>query len=594
MIAVLRKVRDLLLEDPPYRWVLLLVLAVLVSVLEILGAFSIFLLLGLIVGGDDISGLPFAADLQEAAGGPGSTRFFVTIACVIGGFFLLRGATYLIQTYAQNRVAHNSGARLAARLLRGYLSVPYSFHLQRSSSGPIRNLQQSTYEVVTYVYVPLVGLFSEGLIVLGITAVLLFSAPAVTVAAVAIIGVLVLILMRFVQPRLGVLGEINQENTRLNLQVIQHSLEGIREIKLLGRASFFHEKFIETRRKVARAFYMRAVLTDLPRVALETTLILLVLLLFITSKVSGQSSQELLTILGLFAYGLLRMLPSVNRVITYANTLKFGLASLNNIHADLSIVRFPDRIEDDSTAQKMSFEGEIRFREVSFRYPGASELALRDIDLSIARGEAIGIVGSTGAGKSTLIDVMVGLLEATEGRVEVDGIRIQDRLTAWQRSLGMVSQSVFLLDDTIRQNIIFGEDDVDVDEERLASAIETAQLPEFVRGLPDQLQTIVGERGVRLSGGQRQRIAIARALYHHPQVVVFDEGTSALDTVTELALMTALQELREKCTFVVVAHRISTVRNCDRIALMTNGEVVAVAPYEELRSTNQEFRHLAG
>jgi ATP-binding cassette subfamily C protein len=283
-------------------------------------------------------------------------------------------------------------------------------------------------------------------------------------------------------------------------------------------------------------------------------------------------------------------MPALNKVVSSVTSLRFGRAALDDVQTDLELP-VPDRADG---GMALPFVDAIRLDGVSFRYEAADTPTLHALDMTIRRSESLGIVGTTGAGKSTLIDLIVGLSSPTDGVVAVDGVDIRGREATWQRNIGMVSQQVFLLDDTLRRNIALGLSEEAIDDDLVREAARLAQLEEFISSLPDGFDTTVGEQGVRVSGGQRQRVAIARALYHRPSVLIFDEGTSALDNHTEMLLIEALDQLRADHTIITVAHRLSTVRNYDRIAFLSAGRLQDVGSFDALVERNEEFRLLAG
>jgi ATP-binding cassette, subfamily B, bacterial PglK len=342
---------------------------------------------------------------------------------------------------------------------------------------------------------------------------------------------------------------------------------------------------------MARAKYLHAAATQLPPIVIETALLGFILLYFGLAIARGDQSQETLSILGLFGYVGLRLQPSLQLIVGGLNALKFAAAPLEDLHADLLAVEaLPEtpRTPDPCPSGPVSC-----WRDVTFQYEETDRPALSGIDLTIRPGEQIGICGPTGGGKTTLVDVITGLLQPTSGTVTVDGADLREHDRAWQRNLGVVPQMVFLTDDTFRHNIAFGVPDDEIDQTALDEAIDSAQLREFVDSLPEGLETVVGERGVRISGGQRQRIAIARALYHRPSVLVFDEGTSALDNTTEALLMESIERLRGDHTIILIAHRLSTVRSSDRVVFIEAGRISGQGTYDELVAENAAFRQLA-
>lgn len=590
LLQTLRQGIRLLDRADRAKWFALVVLAIGVSVVEAIGAVLVLGMLGIVTGQATSMSLPLVGNLEDRFPGTDQDRLFLVVAATIGAFFMIRACAYLLQSYLQARVSYDAGVRLSTRLLRGYLRLPYAFHLRHNSSELMRNIFGSVNESVAYVFVPTVEMVSETLLALAIGAVLVATAPIATIATAVTIVPLIFLVQRFVQPRIARLGIVTSEASSDSFKLMQESLQGIRDVQVLGRSEYFVERFTDTRRRLAEAFYQRSALSMVPRVTIETMAILFIVVFLAVATLRDGDTAEGLAVLGLFAYAIMRLLPSVTKIVGHANNLKFGAAAISILEQAVADV---SASEDGTEPRRgIPFKSEIRVVGVSFQYEGAETNVLRDVSLRIARGESIGIAGPTGGGKTTLVDVIVGLLEPTQGSVLVDGLPISENLNAWHAHLGVVPQSVFLLDDTLRRNIAFGIDDTEVDDFAVNDAVRRAQLSEVLASLPEGLDTVVGERGVRLSGGQRQRVAIARALYRKPDVIVFDEGTSALDNLTEAEIIRAMESLRGECTILAVAHRLTTVRNCDRILLMEDGAIIADGQYDELVRDSASFRRL--
>jgi ATP-binding cassette subfamily C protein len=521
------------------------------------------------------------------------------VTCLIAGFFIIRSCVVLFQSYLRARTAEFTGVRLSSRLFRGYLRMPYSIHLHRNSAELIRNVHDAVRDVVDFTLMPALNIASELLVIAGLAVVLVLTAPLAAGLAAIVFAPLIAILFRIVQPRLGVLGKTSHQMNRSAMAVLQQSLHGYRDIAILGRREYFNQQYEKTRKQIGRAKVFQQFLGDVPRITLEAALVLFVAMFLTVAVAIGGSPQKSLAVLGMFAYAAMRALPSLNHVVLQLNELKYGAAAAADIYSDLvSAESSPsptvalEARHGDGTSP-LVLHRSIRFDRVSYRYPYSELDALIDVDLEIRKGESMGVVGPTGGGKTTLVDVMLGLLPPTRGRVLVDDTDIQSDLEGWQRNLGVVPQMVYLLDTTLRRNIALGIDDSDIDEEAVWEAVHRAQLDGFVASLPQGLDSVVGERGLRISGGERQRVAIARALYRRPPVLVFDEGTSALDTGTESELMRALEPLRTAHTLVIIAHRLSTVLDCDRIILVDAGRIVDDGSFHELLERNESFRRLA-
>jgi ATP-binding cassette, subfamily B, bacterial PglK len=577
-------------------WIGLAVLSVTVTCLEVAAALLIFLTTRLVADPGASLNLPIVGDVRARFPGMDDRQILLLAMALIAGFFLIRAGVALASSFLRARVAEGTGVRLASRLFRGYLEMPYPLYLQRNSSELIRNVTEAVNDVVDYTLTPAVRLVSELLVLVGLAIALVLVAPLAAGLALALFLPVMVVLFRVVQPRISELGNLSHHLHRTVLEALQQSLHGFRDIVLLGRQSYIHGRYRATREQIARTRYLRQFLGEVPRIALETALILFVTLFLGIAVARGGSPQESLAVLGMFAYAGLRILPSLNHAVLLVNDLKFGATAAAEVYGELTASEDGSAIPSDRDQHDVALQplqGAIRLERVSYRYPGTDRDALIGLDLEVPQGEMLGLVGPTGGGKSTLVDVILGLLPPTEGRVLVGGVDIQDNLAGWHRNLGVVPQSIYVLDDTLRRNIALGFDDEEIDEDRVQEAVRLAQLEEFVAELPKGLNTVVGERGARISGGQRQRVGIARALYRRPVVLVFDEGTSALDTLTEAELLRALSSLRRERTMMIVAHRLTTVRGCDRILFVERGRIVDAGPFDQLMQHNPAFRSMA-
>jgi ATP-binding cassette, subfamily B, bacterial PglK len=593
MTDTVKKVFFLLRQESRVKWAAIVLVAVGVTGVEAVGALLVFLLLGLIAAPETPLGLPLLGDLRNLPVFAGRDDVAVWVAGAVVVFFLFRSVLVLGQLYMHDRLAHNAGARLAVRVLTAYLAMPYALHVRRNSSELIRNAYESVRSITSEIIIPSVRLISHTVLALGMVAVLFYAAPFATLAAVAFLGPVVLLLLRVIHPRLKKLGRGRQRMSKENLSLLQQSLHGIREVILFDRAEFFQKRFTKRQNATARITYLNRVAQEIPQLLIETVLVVFIAGFFIVSVTLQRSPESTLAVLGLFAYAALRLQPSLQKIVQSLNSIRFAGAAVDNVYDDLvAVERIVSHEAAGDEALRLGSDGppEIRLEGVGFHYDPDGTPVLRSVDLTIPPGESIGIVGPTGGGKSTLLDVITGLLYASEGRLLINGVDIRTCTKAWQRCLGVVPQTIFLIDDTVRRNIALGVPDRDIDEERIAQAVVLAQLSSFLEDLPDGLDTMVGERGVRMSGGQRQRVAIARAVYRDPPVLIFDEGTSALDNLTEAEFMAALDRLSGDRTLITVAHRLTTVLRCDRIVIVEAGRIVDSGTYGELLARNPGFR----
>jgi ATP-binding cassette, subfamily B, bacterial PglK len=588
MVSRIRRYLRLLERGKRIRWAGVVVLALVVSGLEATGAVLVYGLVALTGDPEAPIDLPFFGDVRRWLPDVPQDELVVLSSIAIAAFFIVRALIMLGQQYYQSRTTHLAGVDLSSRLFARYLQLPYAFHLRRNSSELIRNTSDSVSEILGSVITPAVRIISDGLMVLAIVVVLVVTAPLATGLAVLALAPLVFVTMRIVQPRIKRLGRISQEAGKHSYQALQQGLHGYRDITVLGRQDFFLDRFRTARHTIAGTRIRRSVLGQVPRLSIEATVITLIATFIAVSTLADDDAAGSLPVIGLFAYAALRVMPALNHIVSSLNAIRFGGAALEDVEADLALPLL-DTVHD---VPRLRLERELWFEQVSFQYEGTTEPTLHELELVIHHGESIGVVGATGAGKSTLIDLLVGLSRPTAGRITVDGVDLRGREAGWQQDIGLVSQQVYL-DDTLTRNIALGVRDEDISEEQVREAVRLAQLDDFVASLPQGLDTVVGEGGVRVSGGQRQRVAIARALYRRPSVLVFDEGTSALDNLTEAALIEALAGLREDHTIITVAHRLSTVQSHDRIVFMHEGRIVDVGSFLELTHRNEDFRRLA-
>ncbi len=597
LLAMVRHLGTLLGPSWRRRLAALVALALVVTAAELVGATAIYLLLALVSGeGGAVLGRvgPLAALLPAD---PVRAQVALTVGVVV--FFVARSALLVGRAYTEGRILTATAVEVSQRFLAGYLAMPYLFHTRRSSAGLIRNAFQSSWSLRDFVLRPIAVVAAETVVVVGLVGLLVATDPLASLLAAALLGGAVTAVQRLLRPRLHVWGKLGHDAVQGGLEVVQQGLGGIRDLKVLGRERAFLATHRRHRTRQGRSEYLANAANSLPRSLIELGLVGTIGSVFLLALLSGGAEVRLST-LGLFAYAGFRIQPAIQLMLNAINTLRYQQGLVDELLADELAIR-------DARAALLAPEGggapghpaapfrEVVLRGVRFTYAPedpAVRPALDGVDLSVRHGEFVGICGPTGGGKSTLLDVLAGLLVPTAGTVEVDGEALGPEPRAWWARLGVVSQAGFLLDDTLARNIAFGVDDADLDHARLADVVRRAQLDEVVAGLPQGLGTVVGERGVRLSGGQRQRVTLARALYRDPEVLLLDEGTSALDGATEAAVMAALGVDRRQRTVIAVAHRLTTLRGADRIIVVEDGRVVATGRWDELARDSAAFRRL--
>jgi ABC-type multidrug transport system fused ATPase/permease subunit len=561
---------------------------------EALSAAAVFGLLRIVTDPSQAARMPIASLIYPLLPKSDDRSVILTITVLVLLLYLVRNVVLGLASYAEAKVVFGSIVDLSSRLLRAYLEAPYAFFLQRNSAALIQRVREGTDATANLILASIVHLTTEVLVVVAFLIVLGIAAPLVTLLATLGLTVLLLLPVTTATRLFRRWGAEQDRVEKTLLQELQQSLGALKEVRMAGAEEFFLERFNVIRGAFSRVEQRRAVWVDGLRLAVETTFVATILLVVLVMTLRGDQGERAVSLLGLYAYAGFRLVPSANRITRNINNIRGGRPFMHDLEGDmLALAGDAGRRQSAGRCDMGRFDRAITFDAVSYVYENSHLRALDDISLEFGRGESIGILGPTGAGKSTLVAVLLGLLEPTGGRVLVDGRNIQEALRQWQKQIGYVPQDFYLLDDTVRANVAFGVPDSGIDDESLSRAIRLAQLEEVIAALPDGLETRLGERGARLSGGQRQRVAIARALYHDPQVLVFDEATAALDLQTEREITRAVGALRGAKTVIVIAHRMSTVRVCDRLVLLRDGRVAGLGSYEELLAHDAEFRATA-
>lgn len=499
--------------------------------------------------------------------------FIVLIAAGIIGIYVVKNVYLILEKDYIFRFSYNTQMKLSTRLLAAYMKEPYTFHLNHNIAILQRSLHEDTsrfMQVILYALELMAELAVSAVLVIY----LLITSKSITIIVLGLLAVFVggfLMISRKYSKQLGL---ENQGYQGKIFQWMNQALGGIKEIKILERESYFTDEFQTYWKKYARGLRIARTISILPKYTVEAVAMTGILIAVIVKLLFGEAdSVYFISQLAAFAVAGMRLMPSVGRINEHASNMLYALPSVELVYHDLTgieglIVEGDRERKDDWRLQK-----EIQVQRVSYHYPDTEEWVLEDVSFTIQKGAAVAFIGATGSGKTTMVDIILGLLTPVKGAVFADEINVHEQPKTFHAQVGYIPQTIYLSDDTIRNNIAFGLREEEISEEAVRAAVERAQLREFIESLPHGLDTIVGDRGVRLSGGQRQRIGIARALYHDPEILVLDEATSALDNETESAVMEAIEHLQGMKTMIIIAHRLTTIRNVDVIYEVGDGRV---------------------
>jgi ABC-type multidrug transport system fused ATPase/permease subunit len=571
VFAKARKGWEILNHQQRRSAVLLFGLSLIGMVLETLGVGLVIPALALMTQRDIAVRYPSLSPVLAWLGHPSQGRLVAMGMLALVAVYAVKALFLVLLAWRQMRFVYGVQAELSERLFTSYLRQPYAFHLQRNSAQLIRNAVTETNMFSQIVLVAGLQCLAESLVMVGIVLLMLLVEPLGTLAVIGALGAAVWAFHRVTVRKIARWGVDRQEHEGRRIQYLQQGLGGAKDVKLLGREDEFLAEFGLHNTGYARAGRRFGFVTQLPRLWLELMAVMGLAALVLVMIWHGRSVESLLPALGLFAVGAFRLMPSANRVLSAAQNVRYGLPVIDVLYQEL---RELPPTHPPKRGRPVPFSDAIMLDRVTYWYPAAERPSLEEVSLRIPHGSSVGIVGSTGAGKSTLVDILLGLLTPDRGQVRVDGVDVATNPRGWQDQIGYVPQSIYLTDDSLRRNVAFGVPDDQIDEGAVWRAIGAARLEWMVRALSGGLDTVVGERGIRLSGGERQRIGIARALYHDPAVLVLDEATSSLDTDTEREVMETVRALRLNKTLIIVAHRLTTVQHCDRLFRLERGRAV--------------------
>ncbi len=604
MTSTLKKLLTLLQAGDIFKLFILFLMMMIGALLEIIGIGMIPVFVTIIATPDTVLEIEWLMPVWTRLGIETGGDLLVYGAIFLIVVFILKNAYLLVYHYIQARFIWMRFASISSNLFKRYMFAPYEFHLKRNTSELLRNVTQETRYLTRNVMAPLLKITKDLVLITGIFALLLWSEPLNTLIVFVIVGGGAALFLRLIRERTQKYGKTAQNDRGNMIRSVNEGLGGFKDARVLNREKWFHKRFTNNVKSFAKSqtFSQAASMANKP--VIETIAVSGMLLIALLLYWQERGLESVIPVMTLFGAATLRLMPAIQEMMRSFTDLRYYHFTVYPVYNDTMELEGETRKYNEKKPYKdinklkvkettLNFENNIRFEEASYTYPRSDKEAVKNLSFSIPKGNAVGFVGPSGAGKTTLVDMLLGLLIPQQGRIIVDNTDIHTNISAWKGNIGYIPQFIFLADDTIKHNIAFGLPDEEIEEIKLQNAIKAAQLDELVNSLQEGINTVIGERGTRLSGGQRQRIGIARALYQNPQVLIMDEATSALDNVTERYVINAIERLKGERTIIMIAHRLTTVEKCDHLYFMQEGQIEDSGTYNELIERNFEFKKMA-
>lgn len=581
---MLKKINYVLDRKQKINLGILLIIIFIGAFVELLGVSAVMPLINVAMQPETIDEKWYFILISKYTGITDANQMILFLAVLLIIIYILKNIYVMVMYSLQYRFVFNNQQRLSVRMMKSYMQQDYLFHVSKNVAEFQRNITSDVNGFFT-VALNVLQFLAEFSVSTVLVIFLLIQDWVSTIAIAALLFLFMGIFTVFFRKVLVKIGEENRQTNVLVSKWLLQAFSGIKEIKVTNKEKFFVANYNENYKKFARIQRQQSILTYMPKPVMETVCICsLMLAMIIKIAVVKSDIVSFVTTLSIFAVAAFRMLPSFNKITGYISSMMFNKTAIDSIYRDLKEIEqlMMQKTVEQEDAENISLNQSIRLNDVYFQYPGSDKWILKDANLEIQKNTSVALIGASGAGKTTAADLILGILEPQQGTVTIDGIDIKKCMKSWHEGIGYIPQVIYLMDDNIRSNVAFGIPESEIDDAAIEKALQEAQLDQFVHALPDGLDTMIGDRGVKLSGGQRQRIGIARALYRNPNVLVLDEATSALDSDTEREVMEAIDGLHGTRTLIVIAHRLSTISKCDKIYEVGNGGFIEKKKIEVL------------
>ncbi len=579
MIKILKRLNILLDKKQKNRMALIVVLMLVGGVLESLSISAVIPVMGVLLDPDAVNTNKYLSVVYHGLNMSSPLQFTLLMMVMLVFAFILKNLFLFFQNVVQLKFVYTNQFATSRRMMINFMKRPYEYYLNAETAVIQRNITSDVNNMYALI-LTILQLASEIVVFTCLAAVLLVVDAAMVITIAGLLIAVLVVIKVVLKPIMYKAGEDNQHFYSKLFKLIEEAVMGIKEIKVSNKEHHFINDYAECGAGYVGAVQKYNIYNSTPRLLIETICIAGLVGYMSVVMVNGATVDELLPQLSVFALAAMRLLPSANRINNYLTSISYFEPFLWNVSEHLQDEINDENVEYDEAVYrvakkviKLPVNKEITIEDISYAYPNTEKLIFDHANMTIPIGSAVGIVGTSGSGKTTMVDVVLGLLELKTGVIKADGVNVKDNYEGWLKNIGYIPQTIFMIDDTIRKNVAFGYADEEIDEERVWAVLKEAQLDEFIKTLPEGLDTRIGERGIRLSGGQRQRIGIARALFEDPEVLVLDEATSALDGDTESAIMESINRLHGKKTLIIIAHRLQTIEKCDMVYRVENGKV---------------------